>query len=65
MCLVDLAGSEKIGKTGVVGDRLKEAQNINGSLTALGMCIKCLAEQSEGKNGGHIPFRDSKLTRLL
>ncbi|KAH0571469.1 Kinesin-like protein [Spironucleus salmonicida] len=65
MCLVDLAGSEKIGKTGVVGQRLEEAKNINGSLTALGLCIKALAEASEGKLKGHIPFRDSKLTRLL
>eukprot|EP00771_Trimastix_marina_P001367 gnl/Trimastix_PCT/2435.p1 GENE.gnl/Trimastix_PCT/2435~~gnl/Trimastix_PCT/2435.p1 ORF type:complete len:1135 (-),score=287.93 gnl/Trimastix_PCT/2435:173-3577(-) len=60
MNLVDLAGSEKVGKTGAKDQTLKEALKINGSLTALGMCINALVE---GKP--HIPYRDSKLTRVL
>lgn len=59
---VDLAGSEKVAKTDVKGKQLEEAKNINKSLTALGMVINTLAE---GKKGSHIPYRDSKLTRLL
>jgi hypothetical protein len=58
---VDLAGSERISKTGVSGDRLKEAQKINLSLSALGNVISALVD---GKSQ-HIPYRDSKLTRLL
>lgn len=58
--LVDLAGSEKIGKTGATGQTLEEAKMINKSLSALGQVIKAL---SDGK--GHIPYRDSKLTRIL
>jgi len=59
--LVDLAGSEKIAKTGAQGMRLREAQNINLSLTTLGRCIKALAS---GKDT-HVPFRESKLTMIL
>jgi len=59
--LVDLAGSERQKKTGASGDRLKEGSKINLSLSALGNVISAL---SEGKTG-HIPYRDSKLTRLL
>ncbi|CAL6003994.1 Kinesin-like_protein [Hexamita inflata] len=62
MCLVDLAGSEKVGKTGAEGQRLQEANNINSSLTTLGQCIKMLAD---GDGKAHIPYRTSKLTRLL
>lgn len=61
--LVDLAGSERQSKTGATGDRLKEATKINLSLSALGNVIKALVEGSGGKK--HIPYRDSKLTRLL
>eukprot|EP01062_Namystynia_karyoxenos_P053287 TRINITY_DN430_c0_g3_i1.p1 TRINITY_DN430_c0_g3~~TRINITY_DN430_c0_g3_i1.p1 ORF type:complete len:859 (+),score=305.22 TRINITY_DN430_c0_g3_i1:87-2579(+) len=59
--LVDLAGSERIEKTGAEGDRLKEAQMINLSLTLLGNVIMKL---TDGKSL-HIPYRDSKLTRIL
>jgi kinesin family protein 3/17 len=59
--LVDLAGSERQSKTGATGDRLKEAQKINLSLSALGNVISALVD---GKSQ-HIPYRDSKLTRLL
>lgn len=58
--LVDLAGSEKINQTGVTGNKLEEAKKINLSLSALGNVIKSLTSNSE-----HIPYRDSKLTRLL
>ena len=59
--LVDLAGSERQSKTQATGARLKEATSINLSLSALGNVISALVE---GKSG-HIPYRDSKLTRLL
>ena len=59
--LVDLAGSEKVSKTGAVGKRLEEAKKINKSLTTLGQVITCL---TDGKST-HIPYRDSKLTRVL
>lgn len=59
--LVDLAGSEKVGKTGASGQTLEEAKKINKSLSALGMVINNL---TDGKSQ-HIPYRDSKLTRIL
>lgn len=62
MNLVDLAGSEDVNKSGAVNQRAKEAGAINQSLLTLGKVINCL---SEGKDTRHIPYRDSKLTRLL
>ncbi|XP_063717870.1 kinesin-1 heavy chain-like [Symsagittifera roscoffensis] len=59
--LVDLAGSEKVAKTGATGDRLNEAKNINKSLSCLGNVINALTE----KKKTHVPYRDSKLTRIL
>jgi len=59
--LVDLAGSEKIGKTGASGQTLEEAKKINKSLSALGMVINSLTDNKTS----HIPYRDSKLTRIL
>merc|ERR1711968_383499 len=60
LTLVDLAGSESQKKTGATGDTLKEANAINKSLSALGGVIS-----ARTSGGGHIPYRDSKLTELL
>ncbi|XP_042054805.1 kinesin-like protein KIN-7O isoform X2 [Salvia splendens] len=62
--LVDLAGSERAAKTGAEGVRLKEGSHINKSLMILGTVIKKLSEGTESQ-GGHVPYRDSKLTRIL
>ncbi|XP_045116186.1 kinesin heavy chain-like [Portunus trituberculatus] len=59
--LVDLAGSEKVSKTGAEGSVLDEAKNINKSLSALGNVISALADATKT----HVPYRDSKLTRIL
>ncbi|KAK9919823.1 hypothetical protein M0R45_028398 [Rubus argutus] len=58
--LVDLAGSERVGKIEVEGDRLKESQFINKSLSALGDVISSLASKA-----AHVPYRNSKLTHML
>jgi len=75
LSLVDLAGSERQSKTGSTGNRLKEATKINLSLSCLGNVISALNDKKQGIlifrglgrmcSLGHIPFRDSKLTRLL
>ncbi|CAK1553449.1 unnamed protein product [Leptosia nina] len=60
LSMIDLAGSERASATGCKGDRFKEGANINKSLLSLGNCINKLADGSN-----YIPYRDSKLTRLL
>lgn len=60
---VDLAGSERLKRTGATGDRAKEGISINCGLLALGNVISALGDKS--KKASHVPYRDSKLTRLL
>lgn len=60
---VDLAGSERLKRTGATGDRAKEGISINCGLLALGNVISALGDAT--KRGSHVPYRDSKLTRLL
>jgi kinesin family protein C1 len=60
--LVDLAGSERLSHSGATGERLKETQNINRSLSSLGDVIAALGQ---GKDGGHIPYRNSKVCFIL
>lgn len=59
--LVDLAGSEKVNKTGASGQTLEEAKKINSSLSSLGHVINALTDDK----ATHVPYRDSKLTRIL
>ena len=59
---VDLAGSERAKRTGATGATLKEGISINKGLLSLGNVISALTEE---KNKGHVPYRDSKLTRIL
>ncbi|KAL4279291.1 hypothetical protein GQ457_03G033960 [Hibiscus cannabinus] len=63
--LVDLAGSERAKRTGADGMRFKEGIHINKGLLALGNVISALGDERKRKEGGHVPYRDSKLTRLL
>lgn len=63
--LVDLAGSERAKRTGADGMRLKEGIHINKGLLTLGNVISALGDERRRKEGGHVPYRDSKLTRLL
>ncbi|KAL0376308.1 UNVERIFIED_CONTAM: Kinesin-like protein KIN-12C [Sesamum calycinum] len=62
--LVDLAGSERQKSSGAEGERLKEAANINKSLSTLGLVIMSLVDLAQGKHR-HVPYRDSRLTFLL
>ncbi|KAL6657518.1 hypothetical protein ACP70R_005298 [Stipagrostis hirtigluma subsp. patula] len=62
--LVDLAGSERQKSSGAEGERLKEAANINRSLSTLGLVIMTLVDVANGKSR-HVPYRDSRLTFLL
>ncbi|OEL32324.1 Kinesin-like protein KIN-4A [Dichanthelium oligosanthes] len=63
--LVDLAGSERAKRTGSDGLRFKEGVHINRGLLALGNVISALGDEKKRKEGAHVPYRDSKLTRLL
>ncbi|XP_023578950.1 kinesin-like protein KIF12 isoform X2 [Octodon degus] len=63
LCFVDLAGSEKVAATGSRGELMLEANSINRSLLALGHCLSLLLDPQRKQS--HIPFRDSKLTKLL
>lgn len=63
LTLVDLAGSERACVTENKGERMREGANINKSLLALGNCINILSDPN--KKGQFVPYRDSKLTRLL
>ncbi|XP_068313183.1 kinesin-like protein KIN-4A isoform X2 [Pyrus communis] len=63
--LVDLAGSERAKRTGSDGMRFKEGVHINKGLLALGNVISALGDEKKRKEGLHVPYRDSKLTRLL
>ncbi|KAJ1934948.1 Kinesin-like protein kif21b, partial [Linderina macrospora] len=66
MHFVDLAGSERIKRTGAAGTRVKEGISINAGLLALGNVISALGNSvQQGKRQPHVPYRDSKLTRLL
>ena len=62
MSIIDLAGSERAAATKNRGARLNEGANINKSLLALGNCINALCDP---RRRNHVPYRDSKLTRLL
>ena len=63
--LVDLAGSERVKRTGARGGRLTESVNINKSLSSLGQVINALAKKSSSGKSVFIPYRNSKLTRVL
>ena len=65
MHLVDLAGSERAKRTKAEGQRLKEGIQINKGLLALGNVISALGDDKRRAAGTHVPYRDSKLTRLL
>jgi hypothetical protein len=57
--LVDLAGSERLSRSEATGERMKEAQHINKSLSALGDCVQALCARQE-----HVPYRNAKLTQV-
>jgi kinesin family protein 4/21/27 len=61
---VDLAGSERVGRTQNTGERFQESIRINSGLLALGNVVSALSDPKK-RAGGHIPYRDAKITRLL
>lgn len=63
--MIDLAGSERAAYSNNKGIRMIEGANINRSLLALGNCINALSDKQKGGKKNHVPYRDSKLTRLL
>lgn len=63
--MIDLAGSERASRTNNWGIRMIEGANINRSLLSLGNCINALVDEMKHGKKNHIPYRDSKLTRLL
>jgi kinesin family protein 18/19 len=65
LSLIDLAGSERAASSGNIGIRMKEGAMINKSLLSLSNCISMLYENQKSQQHSHIPYRDSKLTRLL
>jgi kinesin family member 20 len=65
LAVVGLAGSERKQRTQAQGDRLREAININQSLTTLGRCLNILKLNQFSKNPQQVPYRDSKLTRMF
>lgn len=65
LVLVDLAGSERIKQTGIIGFAKQESIHINKDLLVLAKVLSALADQSKSKKKLHVPYRDSKLTRLL
>ncbi|KAK3264358.1 kinesin-like protein [Cymbomonas tetramitiformis] len=65
LALVDLAGSERAAETGNAGQKLRDGANINKSLLALANCINALGKATGGRSLGYVPYRHSKLTRLL
>ncbi|CAG8441188.1 13239_t:CDS:2 [Acaulospora morrowiae] len=62
---VDLAGSERLKRTSAIGERAKEGISINSGLLALGNVISALGDPTKNRSTTHVPYRDSKLTRLL
>ncbi|GFR44052.1 hypothetical protein Agub_g5212, partial [Astrephomene gubernaculifera] len=65
LSLVDLAGSERAAETNNAGQKLRDGANINRSLLALANCINALGKSNSGKAASYVPYRNSKLTRLL
>lgn len=65
LSIIDLAGSERAAATQNMGQRMVEGANINKSLLALNNCITALCSNSSSGSGNHVPFRNSKLTRML
>ena len=63
--IVDLAGSERQKRTGAVGNRFQESVRINQGLLALGNVISALGDPRKNRRRHHVPYRESKLTRLL